>query len=343
VGCAASALSVPAQFTTGTTDPSWVPTFAVFGDMGLVNELSLNYLVSDARSGAIDVVLHVGDMAYDLDSNGGTTGDAFMNSIQNYSSIIPIQWGPGNHEADFLASFENYRARIGQWEMGGQGTGPNSTSPVNGIFHSFDLGLAHFVMISSEAYFYPSEYGLLMLPAQFAWLEADLAAAAANRAERPWIVLMAHRPFYCPPNDDDDECHYADNPLRAGILGDFAVEPLLQKYGVDVTITAHEHAYLRTYPMYNYTYDVTPDKSHYENPTMPVHFISGAAGCPEYQDAWGAPTVWSAVELNVYGYGRMSFPNASTMIFNFLNVSSGLYVDQFVLTQDNHGPFPPTM
>jgi hypothetical protein len=108
-------------------------------------QLSVPYLVNDARSGAIDVVLHVGDIAYDLDSNGGVTGDAFMNSIQNYSSIVPIQWCPGNHEADELDLFGNYRARIGQWLRGGQGNVSG-----NGLFHSVDIGQAHIVMFSSE-------------------------------------------------------------------------------------------------------------------------------------------------------------------------------------------------
>jgi hypothetical protein len=39
---------------------------------------------------------------------------------------------------------------------------------------------------------------------QLAWLDADLAAAAAPgaRAERPWIIVSGHRPVYT-----TKECH----------------------------------------------------------------------------------------------------------------------------------------
>lgn len=32
---------------------------------------------------------------------------------------------------------------------------------------------------------------------QLAWLEADLKAANANRANVPWILLTSHYPLYC--------------------------------------------------------------------------------------------------------------------------------------------------
>lgn len=44
--------------------------FAVYGDMGLDNERSLAWLVKDVEAGAFDAVLHVGDLGYDLDSDG---------------------------------------------------------------------------------------------------------------------------------------------------------------------------------------------------------------------------------------------------------------------------------
>jgi hypothetical protein len=62
-------------------------------------------------------------------------------------------------------------------------------------FHSFNAGLVHVVMFSSEAFFNVGEFSLLMLPEQFAWVEKDLQAV--NRSETPWIITMAHQPMYC--------------------------------------------------------------------------------------------------------------------------------------------------
>lgn len=46
--------------------PDWSPTFAVYGDMGKDNAVSLPWLVEEASTGGIDAVLHIGDMAYNL-------------------------------------------------------------------------------------------------------------------------------------------------------------------------------------------------------------------------------------------------------------------------------------
>ena len=46
--------------------PDWSPTFAVYGDMGRENAVSLPWLVEEATTGGIDAVLHLGDMAYNL-------------------------------------------------------------------------------------------------------------------------------------------------------------------------------------------------------------------------------------------------------------------------------------
>lgn len=207
-------------------------------------------------------------------------------------------------------------------------------------FHSFNVGKTHVVLFSSEAYFYFSEHGLLMMPEQYAWLEADLAAAQANRANVPWIITMAHRPMYCGPNDDNDDCHSQNSIVRDGIFGAYALEPLLAKYGVDIHFGAHEHSYSRTYPIYNYAFDNGTDP--YTDPKKPIHILSGAAGCPENQDPWQPnPPAWSALELNIYGYGRLTVHNATHAYWDVVDASqNGTIVDAIWIIQHNHGPFP---
>jgi acid phosphatase type 7 len=178
--------SAVASFVTAPpagVSPASPFTFAIFGDMGIDANahLTLPYLVADAASGAIDAVLHIGDAAYDLDSNNGANGDAFMVNAQGYAATVPMHTCPGNHES--ANDFAQYLARLGV-AMPAPATSP----PGNGTFHSFNVGLVHVVMVSTEAYFYPTAHGLLMLPAQYAWLEADLAAV--DRSVTPWIILM---------------------------------------------------------------------------------------------------------------------------------------------------------
>ena len=69
----------------------WCPQFLVYGDMGRIGgSPSLKRLISEARSGNNTAVLHVGDFAYDLHSDGGIVSNdaqlklylpAYINSI----------------------------------------------------------------------------------------------------------------------------------------------------------------------------------------------------------------------------------------------------------------------
>ena len=51
-------------------------------------------------------------------------------------------------------------------------------------YYSVDLGLVHFVALDLNSYYFDSEAAYIA--PQLAWLEQDLAAAAANRANVPW-------------------------------------------------------------------------------------------------------------------------------------------------------------
>ena len=58
----------------------WSPQFLVYGDMGRIGGApSLKRLIMEARSGRNTAALHVGDFAYDLQTDGGlvSKGAAF--------------------------------------------------------------------------------------------------------------------------------------------------------------------------------------------------------------------------------------------------------------------------
>jgi len=50
-------------FKTASDSADWAPRIAIFGDMGLANEVSLPILKEYAQSGKIDAILHCGDFA----------------------------------------------------------------------------------------------------------------------------------------------------------------------------------------------------------------------------------------------------------------------------------------
>lgn len=240
----------------------WSPRFAIFGDLGNKNAQSMSRLQRETQLGNFDMILHVGDMAYDLDTNDAQVGDEFSRQIETMAAYVPYMTVVGNHENAY--NFSNYVNRF---------TMPNSES---NLFYSFDVGPVHFIAFSTEFYFFV-EYGWKQIGNQFKWLDEDLRKANLNRKQVPWIITMGHRPMYC-SNWDSDDCTKYESIIRTGLpfTHAYALEPLFYKYGVDLALWAHEHSYERMYPLYNRTvYNGTQDP--YDNYVAPVHIITGSA------------------------------------------------------------------
>ncbi|XP_072285659.1 acid phosphatase type 7 isoform X2 [Pyxicephalus adspersus] len=245
-------------------DPSWGPRLAVFGDMGNENAQSLSRLQKETQMEMYDAILHVGDFAYDMDKDNARVGDEFMRQIESVAAYLPYMTCPGNHEEAY--NFSNYRMRF---SMPGN---------AEGLWYSWDLGPAHIISFSTEVYFY-LKYGKELVAEQFKWLQMDLqeATSKARHSERPWIITMAHRPMYC-TNFNSDDCVKVNGTTRTGLPGgQYALEELFYKYGVDLEIWAHEHSYERLWPVYNrVVYNGSTDAP-YTNPRAPVHITTGSA------------------------------------------------------------------
>lgn len=70
-------------FVTPKQGEDWSPRFAIYGDMGNENAQSLARLQEETQRGHFDAILHVGDFAYDMNTDDASVGDAFMNQIQS--------------------------------------------------------------------------------------------------------------------------------------------------------------------------------------------------------------------------------------------------------------------
>jgi acid phosphatase type 7 len=141
--------------------------------------------VAEARP---DLLVHCGDFAYDLDSRDGRTGDRYMDDIQPIAAYVPYMVSPGNHERAY--NFSHYKARF---RMPGVG----AETETQNHYYSLDIGPVHLVAWNSEVFFWGEYFDAAYVNKMYDWLEADLAAANANRAKTPWIVVHGHRPMYC--------------------------------------------------------------------------------------------------------------------------------------------------
>ena len=168
----------------------------------------------------------MGDHAYNMGSGNDYHGDAYMQAFQGALAQCP--WLPviGNHEStlgsehDIDASTEERYLNqtrgviLGQDGMESETSTARSTATTS-LGHlltrsSFYSGGSHGATPSRTSQWYSIDLGLLHIVvldlnvgppavfsgAQVAWAAADLAAADANRANVPWIVVTSHYPLY---------------------------------------------------------------------------------------------------------------------------------------------------
>eukprot|EP00929_Paragymnodinium_shiwhaense_P111903 TRINITY_DN80179_c0_g1_i1.p1 TRINITY_DN80179_c0_g1~~TRINITY_DN80179_c0_g1_i1.p1 ORF type:complete len:409 (-),score=81.61 TRINITY_DN80179_c0_g1_i1:208-1434(-) len=253
-------------------------------------------------------LVHAGDIAYT--SGDQDVWDEYMREMDPSVSRVPYMVCPGNHEHYF--DFSGYRHRFDMPDNNGEASQKN-------LWSSFDIGGVHFLALSTEHTKSPD------IEAQVAFVEADLKKAAANRQSVPWIVVYGHKPLYCSTEDYYD-CKIGSIHLRT------LFEDLFRKYGVDLYLTGHLHNYERTWPLFNGTVEAQS----YSNIKDTVHVVIGSAGDDEgLTDRWETCPSWSVVREGKHvGYAELTFQNATTMDFRYLNAATGNLIDSFTLTKE---------
>ncbi|CAG2165832.1 unnamed protein product, partial [Oppiella nova] len=283
---------------------------AVYGDLGLENGVSTPQLKKDVKKGLYDTIFHVGDIAYNLNKDGGKVGDDFMNEIQDIAANVPYQVCPGNHEDK--RNFTHYINRFSMIDFKSQ--------RMHNHYYSLDLGSAHFIFFSSELYFWSDYFTDHHLKWQYEWLENDLKDAnkPENRQKRPWIITLAHRPMYC-IKDNDEDCFEHESILRKGRSGDdlklvthYGLEDLFYRYGVDIQFYGHKHMYERSYPIYDSKAYKGTDV--YTNPKAPIHIITGVGGTTDRPSLKKELPDWTAFYARDYGYTRMNVQNKTHIL-----------------------------
>jgi hypothetical protein len=206
----------------------------VVGDSGTGNKVQAkvhtamrDWLTKENR--ALDLYLHVGDMAYGsgLDSEfQGFFFQAYDTTLRN-----TVCWPAfGNHEGRSSKSSTGvgpyYDAYITPTagEAGGVPSGTES-------YYSFDIGRVHFISLNS--------YDTSRQPdgAMAQWLKADLEKTKAD-----WIISFFHHPPYTKGSHDSDDPKHDKEliEMRENIM------PILEGGGVDLVLAGHSHIYERS-------------------------------------------------------------------------------------------------
>ena len=315
---------------------------AIYGDMGNNAGNVMGNIRAGCASGTIDAVVHMGDHCYNMGGGDDYHGDAYMQAFQGALTQCP--WLPviGNHESTLgsehnidesteerylnetwgvmygqdgaesetstarttaMTSLGHLLTRSSFYGAASHSAAPSRTSQ----WYSIDLGLIHFVILDLD----PGPPAVFA-GAQAAWAAADLAAADANRANVPWIVVTSHYPLYSASFQEAEFEHasaaWYDGEVaeheRKGDGTPWSATPnfercakgnatcttvediveesistlgaLLDKYHVDVYAAGHDHSYAATWPIFGGALT----KQSYVDPKGTVHVLEGNGGVP---------------------------------------------------------------
>lgn len=306
-------------------------TLLVLADMGISTAAkpTIASIRKAVNTGNFDAILHLGDIAYDLDSARPGISHAYFVEMEAAISKLPYMVLPGNHEVE--RDFEQYKAEFRMPK--------NTANKGSGLFYSFNLGPGHFIAMSNEQLLHgPPTDGA----EQLKWLKRDLEVANHNRKAVPWIIVLAHRPFYCNMNfsphksrnqfHTNEFCGYDAPILRK------QVEKLLYTARVDLVLTGHLHNYQRLMPIYNSAFQPSQvDSLHlHVNPTAPVYVVAGTGGSSEGSDYVSpTPQPWTQVQLQETSYSVLRLLNSTHLYWEQVSSLSGLQLDYFWLRKES--------
>lgn len=281
-------------------------------------------------------LLIAGDLSYaDSDPYRWTSWFSIMEPLLR---ILPLHTAAGNHEiecdnvtrevfvpyeryfrapnrlgdADIIPVSDDYRKNL--WH--GECSAPSSFQAhydYGNAFYSYEHGLAKIIVLSSYS---NSSVGSV----QYEWFAAELDKI--DRSATPWLIVSFHAPMYTSFLGHVDE-------IESRIMKE-SMEPLFLQYGVNFIISGHDHAYMRSYPMYKEAVDPTGK--------APIYFTLGAAGNREQHSSGfrhEEPEDWVAQrDICDYGYGHLFLPNATHARFNWVRdgVSDMGIIDHVWLT-----------
>lgn len=230
------------------------------------------------------VISHIGDISY---ARGYSwLWDNFFTQIEPIASRVPYHVCIGNHEYDWPQQPWRPDWAVGLYKTDGGGecgvpyslrfnmpgelsepTGTRAPATRN-VYYSFDMGVVHFVYLSTETNFLPESQ-------QYQFLKNDLESV--DRKKTPFVVVQGHRPMYTTSTG------HKDGPLQERMKEH--LEPLFVDNKVSLVLWGHVHRYERFCPMKNFTCGSLDKNGDDDWQAFPVHIVIGMAG-QDYQPTW---------------------------------------------------------
>ncbi|GAQ85317.1 purple acid phosphatases superfamily protein [Klebsormidium nitens] len=239
--------------------------------------------------------------------SGGECGVAYSRRLPMPAPRLDSSGFPPGQSALLLKSLWGGNAPGGSGRVG----------RIRAPWYSFDHGMVHLVMMSTEHDFRRGSE-------QYAFLAADLAGV--NRLRTPWVVFNGHRPMYIDSINDDEP----DGDLPVGRELKRWIEPLLREYKVELALWGHHHSYQRTCPVYQ---DRCIRANADDSFAATVHLVIGMGGAGTCLNIKPVAPGWTEyVNVEQHGYLRMTV-NETRLLFEFIGNNEGSVLDSGVLTK----------
>jgi acid phosphatase type 7 len=325
--------------------------FVTFGDnsFGDISDRAIAYYAYQAKP---DFVMNTGDNvyesgldneyaryffpAYNADVAGPHIGAPLLRSVPFYTVIANHDVAGKDADGVAAANFDTARDSLGYYTamhlpLNGPAQPSHATPTVCSheavlsqfldcagdrfprmANYSFDYGDAHFLCLDSNTYVDTTDADLQ------SWIDSDLSATDAG-----WKFVVYHHPAF-----NVGEQHYAEQQMRA-------ITPILEKHGVDMVFSGHEHTYQRTRPLKfsptdtsgatdiegkdrmvggTFTIDTVFDGDKNSRPDGILHITTGAGGKELYEpDFTDNPKRWLHAEDGNVDYVARFYSNRHSL------------------------------
>ncbi|MDB4924974.1 metallophosphoesterase family protein [Mucilaginibacter sp.] len=280
---------------------------------GNLNFEQTDTIVKQLSKNTYDFTIHTGDIV----ENGSVakSWNGYFNTGQPVNSNMPLMSVPGNHDVVNDTTSKIFQRPFPVFfEL--------MNLPGDQLNYSYNYGNAHFIAINSGYAQGAEKVGKVLFAEnseEYKWLEADLKNARQDKNVK-WIIMYSHYPLFV----------FGVSHIQTW---QNHIQPLVDKYKVDLYIAGHRHVYERHKAIKGTQIFEQADVHVYNKPQGTVYVNNGSSGGSlQGAGGWDMPDMLFTPRQKIYTYSEMTI-QGNTIAYKVFD-KQGNPVDYFKLIKD---------